>query len=95
MAALSGPMLMKRSSSITNMAGQNTHGEGERTANSVNTMEIVSVQPDKTKSAPGQRRANVWASRPPSSVPTKPATTSSTPNVEVATASGMPRSRTK
>ena len=80
---------------MTNMAGQNTAGWGASTATSVNTIDAARDQPDTMKSAPGCRRATAVAMRPPSSVPAKPATTRSRPNVADALPSGRPRSRTK
>src|SRR5438067_565776 len=94
-AALSGPMLKKSSTSVTNIAGQKTAGCGARMAKHVKTMEATSDKPDSVKSAPGHRLATPLAMRPPSSVPMKPAATRMSPKVDAAVASGMPRSRTK
>ena len=95
MAALSGPMLTNTRSSVPNMAGQNTAGAGESTAASVNGNEAASDHPETVKSPPGQRRATALATTPPISVPANPATTSSTPKIELASRSERPRTRTK
>src|SRR5207253_10141275 len=85
-AALSGPMFTKTSTSVTNIAGQKTSGSGASTASIVNTIDATSDQPDTMKSAPGRRCAIRLGSHPPTSVPAKPATTSSSPNVDDALA---------
>jgi len=95
MAALSGPMLTNTRSSVPNMAGQNTAGDGASTAARVNGSEAASDHPETVKSPPGQRRATALATMPPISVPANPATTSSTPKIVLASRSGRPRSRTK
>ena len=94
-AALSGPMFTKSSSSVRNVAGQKIAGDGASTAGSVKASEATSDQPDSTKCAPGIRRASASLSRPPARVPMKPAATRIRPNVEAAPASVRPRSRTK